>query len=153
MMCLSQTTGYAVQALGCLQDEHGEPQRMSDISRCAGVPQAYLAQIMNRLAHKGIVSAKRGYRGGITLARPAKEIALLEVVKAIEGNEWMGPCLLGMTECSARMACPTHDLWLQVRGQIEETLRQTTLADVIQFAHRHPTLRPGFGEAAEAPSI
>ncbi len=77
----------------------------------------------------------------------------MEVVEAIEGKEWMGPCLLGMTECSAQMACPTHDLWLQVRRQIEETLRHTSLADVMQFEHRHHALRPGFGPTAEAPSI
>ncbi len=140
VMCLSQTTGYAIQALACLQRLGPLPCFIRDVAECTRLPRPYLAHIFNRLAHKGIVSAKRGYRGGITLTRPAHEISLLQVVEAVEGKKWIGPCLLGLDECRPPIVCPTHDLWSDIKRQIEVTLRSTTLAEVIT-----PATAPGKG--------
>ena len=91
MICLSHTTGYALRALACLENIDRRPSFIRDVAESTGVPRPYLARIINRLSHKGIVSAKRGYHGGVTLTRPAREVTLLEVVEAIEGEEWIGP--------------------------------------------------------------
>lgn len=131
MMCLSQTTGYAIRALGCLGDDTCHPHLIRDVARCSGVSKPYLAKVFNKLASSGLVTAKRGYRGGIALSRPAGEIALLEIVKAVEGEKWIGPCLLGIEECEASQICPTSDLWKRVSREIEAALKTTTLADMI----------------------
>lgn len=130
MMCLSQTTGYAVRALACLENTGSRPCFIRDVAECTGVPKAYLARIISRLARQGIVSAKRGYQGGITLVRPARQVSLLEVVEAVEGKEWIGMCLLG-TGCCPKFVCPTQQFWQDIRQRIANKLRQTTLADVI----------------------
>jgi len=130
MMCLSHTTGYALRALACLESIDRRPCFIRDMAECTGVPRPYLARIINRLAHKGIVSAKRGYHGGVTLIRPAREVTLLEVVEALEGEEWIGPCLLGMGACKTGFICPTKDFWNELRDQIKAKLAQTTLADL-----------------------
>lgn len=70
MLCLSQTTGYAVRALVCLDEQGGHANLIRDIAKCAGIPKPYLARIINDLAHEGLVTAKRGYRGGVALAPP-----------------------------------------------------------------------------------
>lgn len=131
MMCLSQTTGYAIRALGCLGEEKCHPHLIRDVAKCSGVRKPYLAKVINRLSINGLVVSKRGFGGGISLSRPAERISLLEIVKAIEGENWIGPCLLGMEECAADEMCPTKSLWKQVSAQIETVLRTTTLADVI----------------------
>lgn len=131
MMCLSQTTGYAIRALGCLGDDTCHPHLIRDVARCSGVSKPYLAKVFNKLSNSGLVTAKRGYRGGIALARPAHEIALLEIVKAVEGEKWIGPCLLGIEECAASQRCPTSDLWKRISLEIETALKTTTLADMI----------------------
>ena len=130
MMCLSQTTGYAIRALACLENIGTRPCFVRNVAERTGVPKAYLARIFNRLAHQGIVSAKRGYQGGVTLIRPANQISLLQVVEAVEGKDWIGPCLLGMG-CCAEFVCPALDFWQDIRRQVENKLRQTTVADVI----------------------
>jgi Rrf2 family protein len=131
MMCLTQTTGYAIRALGCLGEEGCHPHLIRDVAICSGVHKPYLAKIFNKLATSGLITSKRGYRGGITLTRPAREIALLEIVKAVEGERWIGPCLLGMSECASGITCPTSAQWKQISRQIETVLKTTTLADVI----------------------
>lgn len=145
-MCLSQTTGYAIRALGCLGDEMCHPHLIRDVAKCSGVSKPYLAKVFNKLAINGLVVSKRGYRGGITLSRPADEITLLEIVKAVEGEKWIGSCLLGIEDCEASRMCPTSALWKRVSQEIETVLRTTTLAAVIT-ATRDGRKRASVGKA------
>jgi Rrf2 family protein len=50
------------------------------------IPYAFLLKIMNRLAQAGILRSKRGPHGGFSLAIPAQEISLLEIIEAVEGS-------------------------------------------------------------------
>ena len=131
MLCLSQTTGYAIRALGCLHRQSCPAQLIRDIAKCAGIPKPYLARILNKLTHRGLVLAKRGYAGGISLARPAEQISLLQIVEAVEGPEWISPCLLHMEGCGHPDACPTREVWQQVSEQLRTALNKATLADVM----------------------
>jgi len=131
VLCLSQTTGYAIRALGCLHQQSSPAQLIRDIAKCAGIPKPYLARIINRLAHRGLVKAKRGYTGGIALARPSEQISLLQIVEAVEGPNWISPCLLHMEGCGHPQACPTRKVWQQVSQQLRAALNKATLADLI----------------------
>ncbi len=141
MLSLSVTTGYAIKALMCLASGDCPTRHVSDIARCTGVPRAYLAKILNALSQQGLLQTKRGYQGGISLARPAEEISLLQIVEAVEGEGWLGDCLLGMPNCGALTICPTHDFWQRTRREITEELRKTTLAAII--AAMRPALNAG----------
>jgi Rrf2 family protein len=163
MMCLSQTTGYAIRALGCLGEEACHPHLIRDVAACSGVNKPYLAKVFNKLAASGLIITKRGYHGGITLSRPASEITLLEIVKAVEGERWIGPCLLGISECATNEVCPTSALWKQISQQIETVLKTTTLADVVMAMKKgrqrapvdkrrcQPITRTGAGSFPAAP--
>lgn len=131
MLCLSQTTGYAIKALSLLNGPGGAPRLLRDVAADAGVPYAYLAKRMPEIVAAGLVHSKRGHNGGLMLSRPAEEITLLEINEAIEGKKWFNACLLGHATCSDERACPTHEFWKVARVDIERRLRGTTLADVI----------------------
>jgi len=131
MLSLSQTTGYAIKALACLPERGAAPRQVADVARCTGIPRAYLAKIIHRLARRGLVAARRGQRGGIALARLAAEISLLHIVEAVEGPDWLGHCLLGLDECRDQQECPTHDFWRDFCAQLRAKLAATSLASVI----------------------
>ena len=131
MLSLSVTTGYAIKALMCLEGGDCLSRHISDVARCTGVPRAYLAKIISALSQQGLVETKRGYRGGVSLARSAEEISLLEIVEAVEGDQWLGDCLLRMDTCDVLTTCPTHHFWVRIRREITEELRKLTLASVI----------------------
>lgn len=139
MMCLSQTTGYAIQALACLVNIGHSPCLIREMAAKTGVPKPYLARVINRLSRQGIVSAKRGHQGGVSLTRPAHEISLLEIVEAMEGKHWIGPCLFGLHKCNMHPVCPVHDFWTEVRQKTEDLLRRTTLTDTIASRARCPS--------------
>jgi Rrf2 family transcriptional regulator, iron-sulfur cluster assembly transcription factor len=131
MMCLSRTTGYAIQALGCMDKLACETHQIAAIAKCAKVPRPYLAKIIGALSRRGLVLAKRGFRGGIALARPARDITLLEIVEAVEGNNWLGQCLLGFEDCAHHAYCPTQDFWQRMRRELIAKLDQVSLAEVL----------------------
>ena len=131
MLCLSQTTGYAIAALAHLDRPGGQALLLRDVARAADVPTAYLAKRMPGLVAAGLVASKRGRHGGLVLARDPETITLIEVAEAVEARPWSDRCLLGLTECSDERACPMHEFWKVTRKSIEMRLRGTTLADVI----------------------
>jgi Rrf2 family protein len=141
MLGLSQTTGYAVRALICLGEHRDRACLIRGVAKCAGIPRAYLARIINDLTYTGLVIAKRGYRGGIALARPAGEITLLQVVEAVEGPDWIASCLLGLNDCAAHRNCPTHVFWQRTAKQLKAVMARTTLADVMASTGREPARR------------
>lgn len=136
MLSLTQTTGYAIKALGCLSEAAGQPRQTADIAKASGVPKPYLIKILQSLARHGLVVAKRGIGGGIALACSPEKISLLKIVEAVEGEGWLGDCLLGFDECTNFATCPTHGLWQRVRREIVQELRKTSLASVVAFRAR-----------------
>ena len=142
MLPLSQSAGYAVLALSCLDDPGGSPVQVQEVADWTGAPGPYLAKVFNALTKAGLVVAKRGNKGGVMLARPAKEITVEELAEAVDGSEWRCQCLLGLAECSDERACPVHVFWSRERDAIHAQLKGTTLADVARFEHQRKSALP-----------
>jgi Rrf2 family protein len=127
---LSATAGYALQALSCLHTAPGRWVLARDIAARTRVAGPYLSRILYTLVKAGLISAKRGYRGGFRLARPAERLSVMEIVEAVEKRPRSSHCLLGLAECSDRNGCPVHVLWKAARARVEESLARLTLAEV-----------------------
>jgi Rrf2 family transcriptional regulator, iron-sulfur cluster assembly transcription factor len=136
MLSLSQTTGYAILALGFLHECGGRMVLAKEITQSTGIPLPYLSKILLNLSRAGLVVGKRGYRGGFTLARNSREISLYDVAEAVEGPDWLPTCMLGLSDCTAKPVCPTHAFWKGERVKIERELRTTTLIDVSCYVHK-----------------
>ena len=86
-MIFSSKAEYGVRLmveLGRQTPEH--PTSLKAIADAEGLPLAYLEQVVARLRKAGLVMSARGAHGGYWLARPAEEIAMDEVVQALEGT-------------------------------------------------------------------
>ena len=153
MLPLSQTTGYAVRALRCLQEPGGQPVLVEAIAESTGIPRSYLSKLIHKLAKKGLVVARRGHHGGVVLAKASSEITVEDLTDAIDGVAWQKRCLMGMIGCTAEKPCNLHAFWEETRDKIMERLRSVTLADlaglpdtgVERFRARH-----GFSSPASA---
>ncbi len=139
MLPLSQSAGYAVLALSCLEDPGGEPVLVQDVAAWTGAPGPYLAKIFSTLARAGLVVGKRGNQGGVILAKPAKEVTLDQLAEVLDSAGWRTSCLLGLEECSDERACPIHTFWKDVREKIHGELSALTLADVTRFERERHT--------------
>ena len=86
MFSLSQTTGYAILALGFLHECGDRLVLAKDITNCTRIPLPYLSKILNALTRTGLIVGKRGYQGGFALSRSADKISLCDVAEAVEGQ-------------------------------------------------------------------
>ncbi len=137
-MKLSTRGDYAVRALLELAtDGERECMPLGEIAERTGIPPKYLEQILMRLRTARVVSAKRGAHGGYLLARPAGEITVGEVVRAMDGP--LAPSLCASQtahaacpayRCPSEESCVMRGLWLEVREAIAGILDHTTFGDL-----------------------
>jgi Rrf2 family iron-sulfur cluster assembly transcriptional regulator len=127
---LSQTSGYAIFALGCMEGPGGRLVLSKDIAKRTSIPLPYLQKLLHQLSAGGLIVSRRGYQGGWLLARQPSEINLLEVAKAVDPELATPRCLIGLKQCSDETACPVHHLWIVERERIYRLLAGATLADI-----------------------
>jgi Rrf2 family protein len=130
-MRISAKVDYAVRAAVELAAAGEEPIKGEAISDAQGIPLKFLENILGELKHSGIVASRRGAHGGYWLARPADEIALAEIVRAVEGPlatvRGQGPESLDYKG----EAAPLQRVWIAVRANLRAVMDQVTLADVV----------------------
>jgi Rrf2 family nitric oxide-sensitive transcriptional repressor len=126
----SQTVEYALRAVVHLAYEAPDARTTAQIAEATQVPKDYLAKILQNLAKKGIVSTQRGVGGGVSLAKDAAELTILDVVNAVEPLERIKSCPLGLKAHGVRL-CPLHKRVDDALGLVEQAFGQTTLAEVL----------------------
>jgi len=109
-MRLTTKGRYAVTAMLDLALHHGkDPISLAEISTRQDISLSYLEQLFSRLRKKGLVESARGPGGGYLLDRPAEEISVSVVIKAVDEAVTATRC--GGTEnCKGGERCLTHEL-------------------------------------------
>src|SRR5215207_332145 len=141
-MMFSTKAEYGVRVMAHLANANGDgPISLGVIADAEGLPLAYLEHLVQRLRRAELVESRRGAHGGYTLARPAGEITMAEIVRALEGEIAPIECISadadGALVCSRDHhengePCPTKLLWTRVQGSIVRTLNEMTLDDLVQ---------------------
>jgi Rrf2 family protein len=90
----------------------------------------FLTKIMQSLTEARILESFRGPNGGVGLAKPAKEISLLDIVAAIDGMSLFADCALGLPGCGDSTPCPLHESWAKRREELRKMLAKTSLASL-----------------------
>ena len=120
---------YAVRAAVELAAS-GDMITADQIAQAQGIPVNFLENILRDLRRAGIVESRRGQAGGYLLARPAQEISIADVIRAVEGPlanvRGISPDALEYQGSSAKL----RDVWVALRASVRSVLEQVTLADV-----------------------
>jgi Rrf2 family protein len=128
---VSAKTDYALQAMCELAVAPPEtPIKAEHIATAQDIPLKFLLAIMNELKRARLVRSQRGAEGGFVLARPASEITLADVIRAIDGplanihdTSVSGLAYSGPAE-------HLRDVWMAVRASLRAVLEVVTLADL-----------------------
>jgi Rrf2 family protein len=121
---------YAVRAAVELAAAGDGPVKGERIAEAQGIPLKFLENILLELKHAGLVQSQRGAEGGYWLARPPAEIALAEVIRAVEG-----PIANVRGERPEQVeydgaAEQLREVWIAVRANLRAVLERVTVADV-----------------------
>jgi Rrf2 family protein len=103
---------------------------VNEISEEYKIPRSFLAKILQKLVRAKIVRSYRGVKGGFSLARQARDIAVLDVLEAIEGKLSVNICVLDKKKCAFSKNCPTHYLWVNVQSKINDTLKKANFEEL-----------------------
>ena len=134
-MQVSARADYALRAAAELARAAVEgvgPLKGERISEEQGIPKKFMENILLDLKHSGIVRTQRGATGGYWLARPATEISLAQVIRAVEGplanvrGEW--PESVEYRGAARQLT----EIWIAVRANMRAVLETVTLADLVE---------------------
>jgi len=131
-MRLTTKGRYAVTAMLDLAiHDDRDPVALADIARRQGISLSYLEQLFAQLRKRGLVRSSRGPGGGYQLGRPAAEIAVVDVIGAVDESVDATRCG-GMENCQGEARCLTHDLWHDLSRQIHDFLGGIDLAQLVE---------------------
>lgn len=132
-MHISAKADYAVRALLQLAaTPGGEPVRAETLAVEQALPVKFLENILVDLRRAGIVASRRGSEGGYRLARPATEISLATVIRAVDGP--LAEVRGARPEAAEYEGAAEHlrDVWIAVRASMRSVLESVTLAHVVE---------------------
>ena len=130
-MRVSAKADYAVRAVAELAASPDGPVKGERLADSQDIPLQFLEHILLDLKHSGIVRARRGAKGGYWLAKPADEVSIADVIRAVEGpiaNVQSAPPESISYKGSAR---ELQNVWNAVRASLRDVLESTSLADLV----------------------
>ena len=131
-MRVSAKADYAVRACAELAaSPHGDPVPADVLAAGQDIPTSFLERILGDLRRAGIVTSVRGRSGGYRLARPADQVTLAEVIRAVDGplvtvRDERPPSLAYEGSAAALL-----DVWVALRVSVRDVLDQVTLASLV----------------------
>ena len=141
-MKISTRTEYGIRVLVTLAriDDATSCLSLTEIARREKLPHAYLEQLVGDLRRAGLVTATRGQSGGYRLNRPADEIQMADVIRALEGPLVEMPCAGAedLEHCDRPQPCSVHEVFQRVYEALSVSLGATNLADVAATAGGPP---------------
>ncbi len=130
-MKLTRGGEYGIRGVLYLaKQDDGKVSMLSAIAKDQEVPPRFLAKIFQALAKAGIVKSHRGAKGGFSLARPAAEITVRDVIEAIEGPVNLNICLVAEGECGRDHFCSVHSVWENAQERMLSVLSQANFGDL-----------------------
>jgi Rrf2 family iron-sulfur cluster assembly transcriptional regulator len=137
-LALTRRGDYAVRAALCLAKWGGDGRyvKIREVAQAMALPASYTPQVLRLLADAGLAEARAGRDGGYRLTRPADKIPLLDVVEAAEGTFALNRCILRGGPCHWDQACAVHAAWSAAVQACRDSLRRTTLADLVEADKR-----------------
>jgi FeS assembly SUF system regulator len=133
MFRMTRLTDYGMVLLTCVaRDPRGPARSARDLADEARLPRPTASKILKRLAHHGLLVTRRGVKGGFALARPPEEIAVAEVVSAMEGPVAITVCSTHGERCGLERVCGVRNNWRRINRAVYEAMSGITLADMIR---------------------
>lgn len=152
-MKLSTKGRYGLRALIDLAQHCGdEAVSISSIAARQKISEGYLEQLVARMKKAGLVTSTRGALGGYRLAKPAHEISVGDVLRALEGDLRAVECPGESGGCREADLCVTKYVWQRINDSIARTVDEIRLDQLVEESReterRRETLAEHSGEKA-----
>jgi Rrf2 family protein len=126
---LSARVDYAVRACVVLAGAAGWT-KADEIATQQQIPAQFLDTILRDLRRGGLLESRRGQEGGHRLARPAQDVSVADVIRAVDGPLALVRGLRPENLTYPPSGAPVQQLWLRLREAERGVLDGTTIADL-----------------------
>jgi Rrf2 family protein len=113
----------------CTESSKGNKVGAKEIAQKTGVPEPFIAKILQDLARKKIIGSTKGPAGGFFVDNTHQTLTLKQLVEAIDGDSLFSGCSLGLENCSEENPCPLHNEIKKIRGNIVRMLTQKSIRE------------------------
>lgn len=141
MSLISRRASYGLRTMYRLAEraEESASTTIAWLAENEHLPRKYLEQILRDLKQAKLVDSRSGPNGGCRLARPAEEITVGDVVRALDGSISLSHCLeeghiqehADCPGCWGVTSCSMREVWMKLQGAIDSVLDSVTIKDLL----------------------
>ncbi len=139
-MYISKQTDYAVLLMAALSElkADDEPLSLSGFAESEDLSFFFLQRIARKLRTAGLVRGVEGRNGGYCLKKPAVEISIGDIIRAMEGSLKVTDCATEgeVKKCPRHARCRVQKTWCELKTHIAAFYDQLTLSDVLKGEHK-----------------
>lgn len=133
----SKATEYALRATIYIAQKSTEEKKLGidEISKAIDSPKSFTAKILQALTRDNkVVSSVRGPNGGFFLTEKAKKLPVRSILQAMEEDDVLEKCVMGLNLCSEMQPCPMHGQYKSIKQQLIKLFVTKTIQQLAEDA-------------------
>jgi Rrf2 family protein len=129
MLQITRKADYAVRLMMEVAARKGETVNTAQVAKRQDIPRQFLRKVAQALTLNGLLVSERGGNGGLILARPADQISVLDILRAVEPVA-VNDCTISPDSCKRRAVCAAYPFWYEAQREMERVLAQTPISKI-----------------------
>ncbi|HEY5465111.1 MAG TPA: Rrf2 family transcriptional regulator [Hanamia sp.] len=129
----SKTTEYALRATIFIAQKGTKDKKLGidEIAKAIDSPQSFTGKILQLLSKDSkVISSAKGPNGGFYITEQSKKLPVRAVLEAVNDDDILTTCILGLRKCSQKNPCPMHSEFKQIRDQLNKLFEKKTIASL-----------------------
>ncbi|MCG9480167.1 MAG: Rrf2 family transcriptional regulator [Actinomycetia bacterium] len=132
MKLITRDTDYAIRALVYMAKHSNQDHTVKQLAEILDIPQPFLRKILQQLANGNILDSTRGKGGGFSLARPAEDIYLLDIMDIFQGKFELLQCIFNKDICGNIKDCLLRKKIMSIKNYVQKQLENITIKQLIE---------------------
>ncbi len=131
MIKLSKLSDYGIVLMTQLAARPGVLTTAPELALTSNLPVPTVSKVLKALAQDGMLESQRGAKGGYVLIRPAGEISVAQIIRALEGPIALTECIVDAGgNCEIEPSCPTRTNWGRINDAVIGALEGIALSEM-----------------------
>ncbi len=132
MKLITRDTDYALRALSFMAKKGKGIVAVSELAEKLNMPRPFLRKILQALNKEGVLKSYKGPGGGFALAKPAKSIFLVDLMRQFQGPLRLNECLFKKITCPDRKTCALRKKISNIEKHMISQLKSITIASLLK---------------------
>ena len=131
---LSKAAEYAIRSMVYIwmMNQKGTRPGYRTIAVGVGSPEHFTAKVLQTMTRSNFLRAGKGRGGGFYFEDPSKELPIMEIIKAIDGEKFFSSCAFGFENCNCANPCPMHEEFKIIRDGFSEMVLKLTVQSMAE---------------------